>query len=432
MDSIIDDLYQAYLENPVVITDSRMVKPGCIFFALKGENFNGNDFAAEAIGNGAKLAVVDELKGVPDKRIIKVNSVLESLQHLASVHRKHLDVKIIALTGTNGKTTTKELISRVLSKKFEVLSTKGNLNNHIGVPLTVLSFTKGLDFGVVEMGANHIGEIAELCTIAQPDFGLITNIGKAHLEGFGSLHGVLKAKSELYDYLRKKKGMIFLNAENELLLKASEGLRSFTYGLNPAANCRGKILSNSPYLLIECRWGGDEITTMKTNLIGTYNFENVMAAAAVGNYFDIPVDSIQEAIESFIPENNRSQIIKTPNNTVILDAYNANPSSMKAAIENFADGSFENKVLILGDMFELGRQSETEHRNILQLIGNRDFNRIFLIGSYFQKVNESTHYQSFTSTASMLDYLKNKPLSGNAILVKGSRKMELERLLPYL
>lgn len=431
MNTSISRLYQAFLDHPEITTDSRNVKPGSIFFALKGERFDGNDYVGDAISKGAKLAVADKPAGSGDKRIIVVNDALSTLQELAGFHRRNLKLKIIALTGTNGKTTTKELISRILAKKFTVGSTKGNLNNHIGVPLTLLSFGNGIDFGIVEMGANHIGEIAALCNIAHPDFGLITNIGKAHLEGFGSLEGVLKAKTELYDHMRSHKGIVFLNSANEMLVRASDGIRQVAYGSDPTDGCRGKIISNIPFLSVDIETGLEKIS-IQSKLTGKYNFENIMAAAAVGSFFGISLDTIKEAIESYEPANHRSQVIKTEANTVIMDAYNANPTSMKAAIENFTESNYNNKVLILGDMYELGTESEKEHLLILEEIKNLDFTQVFLVGETFRKVNPSAKFLCFASTQTMGKYLKDHPMKKSTVLLKGSRKMALERLMPLL
>lgn len=431
MKSVIENLYQIYREFPDVTTDSRLVRPGSVFFALKGENFNGNEYAREAILKGARLAVVDELKGDADKNIIVVENVLNVLQELARFHRQKLGLKIIAITGTNGKTTTKELIHRVLKKKYIVGATNGNLNNHIGVPLTLLSFKPGLDFGIIEMGANHIGEIAALCVIARPDFGIITNIGKAHLEGFGNLEGVIRAKTELYNYIRKNNGMVFLNTQNEILRKASGGIDLSSYGSSDTADCSGKIKSDFPYLVLECNLG-NRFLKIESKLIGSYNYENIMAAVAIGNYFKISPERIKEAIESYEPANNRSQIIRTASNILILDAYNANPSSMGVAIENFAKGEFKNKVLILGDMFELGIETEAEHKAMLGLVKSLEFKTIFLVGSAFQKAGDSKEFKGFSSAFQLQEYLIEHPISESTVLIKGSRKMQLERLTPYL
>jgi len=431
MNSVIEKIYKIYRDFPDVTTDSRQVKPGSIFFALKGESFNGNEFAVEAIKNGAQLAVVDELKGNTEKNFIVVENVLGSLQQLAQFHRQKLGLNIIAITGTNGKTTTKELIHRVLKKKFMVGATAGNLNNHIGVPLTLLSFKADLDFGIVEMGANHIGEIARLCDIARPDFGIITNVGKAHLEGFGNLEGVITAKTELYHFLRKNNGIVFVNIQNQVLLKASIGIKSSGYGSGELADCSGKIISDFPYLTLDCNFG-NRVLKIESKLIGSYNFENILAAVAIGDYFDVAPESIKEAIESYEPVNNRSQIINTASNTLILDAYNANPSSMKAAIENFAKAEFSNKVLILGDMFELGNETQTEHNAVLELIRYFGFNKIFLVGRAFQNVFNSKEFQSFPTVLQMQKFLKEHPLTESTVLIKGSRKMQLEMLTPFL
>ncbi len=430
MNEEISRIYQVFKKHPFIATDSRTVVQNAIFFALKGESFNGNDFAMEALQNGAASAVVDEQVPFTDERIIKVNNVLDTLQQLATFHRRSLGLKIIAITGSNGKTTTKELINRVLSAKFRTLATSGNLNNHIGVPLTLLALTPEIEIGVIEMGANHQGEIAMLCNIAQPDSGIITNVGKAHLEGFGGFEGVVKAKTELYSYLRENDGLVFLNLENEHLKKAAMNIRSFSYGTKNA-NCTGEIISHQPFLTIRCNVSGTNII-IASKLVGKYNFENLMAAVCIGLYFKISPIDIQSAIESYEPSNNRSQLTKTSDNTLILDAYNANPSSMKASIENFAESNYQNKILILGDMFELGNEALNEHADLIELIKQLGFIKTFLVGPIFYEVNKSGAFISFASTYHLEKYLKENPIKGSTILLKGSRKMQLEKIVKLL
>ncbi len=431
MESTIERLYETYLKYPQVTTDSRNIPKDSIFFALKGENFNGNEFALEALNKGAILAVVDELVSDSDDRIIRVNNVLETLQALARYHRNQLSLKVIGITGTNGKTTTKELIQCVLKKKYKSFATFGNLNNHIGVPLTLLSLTKEHDFAVVEMGANHIGEIAGLCDIAMPDYGIITNIGKAHLEGFGGFDGVIKAKIELYNFIRKSGGKIFVNTDNELLINHADGIKSITYGENESVECRGELIGDFPFLEIKCTIEGKSIP-VKSQLMGRYNFENILAAVCIGNYFNVAFSDIKEAIGSYQPRNNRSQIIHTSSNMLILDAYNANPSSMKAAIENFASGNFKNKVLILGDMAELGFESHAEHISILELIKSRALNNVILIGPEFVKANQSFGFSIVEDKSQLEELLKEIHLQNSTILIKGSRKIQLEQITHML
>ncbi|OQX75556.1 MAG: UDP-N-acetylmuramoyl-tripeptide--D-alanyl-D-alanine ligase [Bacteroidetes bacterium 4484_249] len=427
----IETLYKKYLESTEITTDSRDIPVNSIFFALKGDNFNGNDFALDALEMGARYAVIDELKFEPDKRFILVDDVLSTLQKLAGYHRKKLDIKVIGITGTNGKTTTKELIQRVLSQRFKSKATIGNLNNHIGVPLTVLSLTDDLDFAIIEMGANHIGEIASLCEIASPDFGIITNIGKAHLEGFGGIEGVIKAKSELYDFIKQNNNKIFINGDNDILKKKANGIERVTYGSNKKFYCSGKIVDSFPFLKLEIRID-DKSYKIESKLTGRYNFENIVAAVCVGSYFKVPDKDILKAIELYEPSNNRSQIIKTAKNTIISDAYNANPSSMDAAINNFSSSSYNNKVLILGDMFELGSESRKEHQKIIEIIKNSGIDSIFLIGPQFQSVCKENIYKCFGSTSKLMDFLNNEPVVNSTILLKGSRKMQLEKVVGLL
>ncbi len=429
MDEKINQLYTIYERNPIISTDSRKITPGSVFFALKGDIFNGVDFAMEALQKGAAFAVVEKDFPIHDKRLLRVKNVLNTLQNLASFHRQKLGLPVLAITGSNGKTTTKELIQRVLSKRFHSFSTQGNLNNHIGVPLTLLSLSANHDMAVVEMGANHINEIAALCQIAQPDFGLITNVGKAHLEGFGSFKGVIKAKTEMYQFLREKGGQIFINSGNKYLMKAAHGLKSVTYGIQNA-QITGNIISANPYLSIGCMIDNRHYT-INTRLIGKYNFENVLAAVAVGNFFKISPEVLIDEIESYEPANNRSQIITTSANTLIMDAYNANPSSMKASIENFIESDFQKKVLILGDMAELGKDAEKEHLAMLSIVKKIDFYDIIIVGPIFNSMNKMK-FKCFPSVDSLKEHLKMQPFIDCTILLKASRKMQLEKLMDVL
>jgi UDP-N-acetylmuramoyl-tripeptide--D-alanyl-D-alanine ligase len=432
------ELYQLYLQHPVVCTDTRNIIPGSLYFALKGPNFNANSFANEALQKGAVYAIIDDEKEYAEGCIL-VKDVLKTLQELAVMHRDSFNIPVIAITGTNGKTTTKELISTVLAVKYKVLSTKGNLNNHIGVPLTLLSLKKesapagsdGHEIAVIEMGANHVGEIAMLCNVAKPIFGIITNIGKAHLEGFGSYEGVIKAKSELYDYIRNNKGKVFVNGDDALLMKHSEGIDRVTYSTSKGAMLVGTPDTSSFLARGEIDTGFESLM-IESRLAGSYNFTNIMAASLIGFCFGIKLNAIKIAIEGYAPSNNRSQIIKKGSNTIWLDAYNANPDSMKAAIEHFINDNGNAKTLILGDMFELGEASGKEHQAIADLIaGYAGWNAVYLIGKEFSKVN-SSNVIKFINLDELLEQLKLKPIENNIILVKGSRGMAMEKVLEVL
>ncbi len=430
-------LYKIFEEHPLVCTDSRELKKGAVFFALKGPNFNGNQFAEQALASGCAYAVVDEDIYVKDKRFLFVPDVLEALQALANYHVRMLNTQVIAITGSNGKTTTKELVYAVLSKKYKVLATKGNLNNHIGVPLTLLSLTPLHEMAVVEMGANHVGEIAVLCELAEPDFGIITNIGSAHLEGFGSLEGVLKAKSELYHFLKKKKGLVFVNAENSQLLKAAEGNRIESYGPTNQVNVQGTLVKGDPF--IKLRWKRKESVVpliehpvVNMALVGKYNLENILAAVCVGCHFGVEEQKINEALEGYVPSNSRSQLMEKGSCKIVLDAYNANPTSMRAAIENFESLHLADKVLILGDMLELGIDSAREHQEIMGLIKSKGFPRVFLIGKNFKAAENTIGAVLFDTTDVLCEYLKGNPLKNSSLLIKGSRGLKLERVLEVL
>ena len=352
------ELYTLFKLYPKIITDSRCVENNSIFFALKGENFDGNKFAIKALESGAKYAVIDNAKFKLNDNFILVDNVLKCLQQLASFHREQFVIPLIGITGTNGKTTTKELIHTVLKRKFKTHATKGNFNNHIGVPLTLLEMPLNTEIAIIEMGANHQGEIKELCEIAKPNYGLITNIGKAHLEGFGGFEGVVKAKNELYNFIRNY-GRAFLNSDNKLLSELAENLNSIKYGTKQDSDCFAEILEINPY--VKLRWNNIDI---QSNLIGKYNFENILAAICIGNFFNVAHSNIKSAVENYIPQNNRSQIVQTKTNKILLDAYNANPTSMSLAIESFELLKSKTKVVILGDMLELGDESIFEHKEI--------------------------------------------------------------------
>lgn len=427
----ISNLYSIFLNYPTVTTDSRNIPANSLFFALKGENFNGNAFAAEALSKGAVFAVIDEPAFATDDRMILVDNVLLCLQQLANYHRNQLRLPILAITGTNGKTTTKELITAVLSKKFRVDSTKGNLNNHIGVPLTLLSMTKETEFGVVEMGANHPGEIKILCEIANPDFGLITNIGKAHLEGFGSFEGVIRTKSEMYDFIRNKGGKCFLNADNPILTKQAEGIEQISYGASTGYFMEGELASTGNYLVVKALFPKGWLY-LKSKLVGNYNFENLLAAACIGKYFAVDPLLIQEAIAEYTPSNNRSQLIQKEKNTIIMDAYNANPTSMMAALSNFASIRHDDKCVILGDMLELGDSSAEEHQKIADFIEEQNFTEVFLVGPQFKNTTSITEKKKFNQVELLSNYLKTQPIENKLILIKGSRGIHLEKILELL
>ena len=421
----LSELYSCYRKSTSISTDSREISPGCIFFALKGERFNGNLFAPNAIENGASFAVVDEEPKTPDPRILLVDDTLKALQDLALLHRQKNPIPLIAITGTNGKTTTKELIAAVLSEKFNVLCTEGNLNNHIGVPLTLLKIRNDTEIAVIEMGANHIGEIRELCRIALPNFGIITNIGRAHLDGFGGYQGVIRAKTEMYEHIRNHEGMLFVNADDPLLMEHSTGASRITYGKNEEADCTGTPLADEAFagVMMKSSSGENRITS---NLFGAYNFPNILAAVAIGMYFRIGISDISGAIAEYQPRNNRSQLKKTGRNTLILDAYNANPDSMSAAIYNMATHNKENSMLILGDMLELGAESVQEHKKIIELIVQLGFTNVLLTGPLFSSAYAGAIFKTFRTSADTLEYLQKNPPEGQFILIKGSRGIKME------
>lgn len=423
----VEEIYSLFLKFPRITTDSRNVPASSIFFAIKGENFDGNSFAADAVEKGAAFAVISDPSALAGDRFILVPDALQALQQLAVIHRRHIKAKIIGITGSNGKTTTKELIGKVLSSSFKTVITRGNFNNHIGVPLTVLSIQNDTDIAVIEMGANHPGEIESLCRIARPDYGIITNIGKAHLEGFGSFEGVVKAKSELYHFIRQNNGLIFLNLDNKLLSSLSLGMNILTYGSSEHAGCKGIIAERNPYLVIS--WSSGEIKGhVRTMLIGDYNFENILASVCIGLHFGISSALIDNAICSYLPDNNRSQMIRTENNVLILDAYNANPSSMKAALSNFHEIDARSKMIILGDMMELGEYSYDEHLEIITLVRQLSFNNVMVVGELFSRAARNGEEICFDSIDEAGNWLQNHPVHDQTILIKGSRKMELEKL----
>jgi UDP-N-acetylmuramoyl-tripeptide--D-alanyl-D-alanine ligase len=431
-----EKLYEIFLLHPQVCTDTRNVQKGSIFFALKGSNFNGNIFAKEALLKGAAYVVVDEIQETKSENFIFVEDALTALQNLAQYHRKKLGkkkLKVLALTGSNGKTTTKELIARVLSKKFKTHFTSGNLNNHIGVPLTLLQLNESHEIAVIEMGANHQKEIEFLCAITEPDFGLITNVGMAHLEGFGGPQGVLLGKTELFSNLLKNGGFAFLMSDDTRLVERAGDIAKQTYGTNNDATIKGNLIEANPFVVFE--WQGNKIAkhTVKTQMIGDYNVTNLIAACAVGNYFEIDEKEIDDAIASYVPDNNRSQLIKSGTNTLVLDAYNANPSSMIAAIDNLARMKNEKKIIILGDMFELGEESTYQHQQIINLIAEKiPAATLLLVGELFSKTKYKYNSIKFSDSKSAASWIGINFPSNSLILIKGSRGVKMERCADVL
>lgn len=413
------------MECGKVTTDSRNCPEGSMFIALKGETFNGNAFAAQALKQGCRYAVIDESEYAGEGTIL-VDNCLQALQQLANYHRRQLKTPVIGITGTNGKTTTKELISTVLSRKFNTLYTEGNFNNHIGVPLTLLRLTKEHEMAVVEMGANHPGEIKTLVHIAEPDYGIITNVGKAHLQGFGSFEGVIRTKGELYDFLRDKGGAtIFIQNENPYLNGIAEGLTCVRYGQTVGLYVSGELISCSPFLSF--RWTAEGVShEVNTHLIGSYNLDNMLAAAAIGRYFGVSDDDISSALASYLPHNNRSQLKETADNKLIVDAYNANPTSMMAALKNFRQVEAPHKMVILGDMKELGEASREEHQKVVDYLKECGFDRVVLVGPEFAAATHS--YQTFQHVDEVLADIRMHKPQGYYILIKGSNSMKLSQL----
>ncbi len=425
----IDAIHSLFLKCSTVSTDTRKIEKNCLFVALKGEKFDANTFTKEAIEKGAKYVIIDNPSYYIDHKTILVNNSLETLQELAKFHRKHIRIPIIALTGSNGKTTTKELIHAVLSKKYNTIATIGNLNNHIGVPLTLLRFKQNTEVGIVEMGANHQKEIEFLCDIAQPDYGYITNFGKAHLEGFGGVEGVIKGKSEMYSYLEKNNKLAFVNLDDAIQNEKTKTLKRYSFSIDKS-NPDIQISSVEANPMVQIKYKN---YTINSHLIGIYNANNINAAIAIGNYFEVSDELIKEAIENYIPENNRSQMIHKNGNEIILDAYNANPSSMSAAIANFIQLEKTNKIAILGDMFELGEESLAEHKKIIQLLENETEITSYFIGKdFFANKTNNTHTLFFEDFSSFSKYLIEKRPTNNLILIKGSRGMALEKTLEII
>jgi len=423
----IKELHARFLECTSLSTDTRKIKQGDMFFALKGDNFNGNTYAEQALNQGAKYAIIDEKAFNNSPSTILVNNVLETLQQLATFHRDYLKVPIIALTGSNGKTTTKELINAVLSQKFNTTATVGNLNNHIGVPLTLLSMNKSTEIGIVEMGANHQKEIEFLCSIAKPDYGLITNFGKAHLEGFGSVEGVIKGKSEIYDFLIKNNKTIFVNTNDPIQVEKTKQANRFTFGNNSSADVKIEFIEVQPNVKVQFN-----NLIINSHLIGEYNFNNIAVAIAIAKYFKIEGNAIKTGIENYTPNNNRSQVLIKGSNKIILDAYNANPTSMTAALLNF-EKQTGNKVAIIGDMFELGEEAPKEHQHIADLAISLQIDQIIFVGENFYKtVTKSKKIVQFKTFDEFKNSFDVSEIQNATLLIKGSRGMALERVLELL
>lgn len=422
----ISELYKIFLQHNVVTTDSRSCPKESMFFALKGESFDGNKFAASALEKGCSYAVVDNKDCVKDNRYILVDDCLEALQKLANYHRRAIGTKIIGITGTNGKTTTKELVSTVLEKKYNVLYTQGNFNNDIGVPKTLLRLTKENDIAVVEMGASHPGDIKKLVNVVEPDYGIITNVGKAHLQGFGSFEGVIRTKGELYDFLRNKKdSKVFIQNENEHLMKIAHGLDLIKYGTgdNDELCANGKVISCAPFLKFKWRHANGDWHVVQTHLIGSYNIYNMLAAACIGLYFGVTHEQIDDALANYIPSNNRSQLTITADNKLIVDTYNANPTSMNAALKNFRDMEVSPKMAILGDMRELGEVSGEEHQKVVDFLKETEIKNVWLVGDEFGKTNCA--FRKFKNVEEVKEEIKKNPPKGYYILIKGSNGIKL-------
>ncbi|MBW2962714.1 UDP-N-acetylmuramoyl-tripeptide--D-alanyl-D-alanine ligase [Mesonia aestuariivivens] len=424
----LNHIHQLFLESTGICTDTRKLEKRNIYIALKGENFNGNNFALKALKNGASHVIVDDdITPTPEEsRIIKVKNTLSTLQNLAAYHRKYLNIPIISITGSNGKTTTKELINVVLTEKYKTVCTQGNLNNHIGVPLTLLAMNKQTELGVVEMGANHQGEIKKLCEIAQPDYGYITNFGKAHLEGFGGFEGVIKGKSELYQYLIKHQKTIFINADDEIQVEKSKGCEIVSFSEGKHASQQITFLKADPFVKIST-----EDNEINSQLIGTYNAKNIAAAICIGKHFHVSSEAIKNAIEEYTPNNNRSQIITKNTNNIILDAYNANPTSMKAALENLEKLEAEQKMVILGDMFEVGDTSAQEHQEVINELEKLNFKNMYVCGKAFYHCN-TKKTRKFEDFNALKTQLETENFENTTILIKGSRGMALERIVGIL
>ncbi|MDQ3536309.1 MAG: UDP-N-acetylmuramoyl-tripeptide--D-alanyl-D-alanine ligase [Bacteroidota bacterium] len=425
----IQNLYSLYTACRRVSTDTRKIIPGSIFFALKGPNFNANAFAEEAINKGAKYAVIDEEQYKKGDNYFLVEDVLTALQKLANHHRHQLKIPFIGITGSNGKTTTKELVNAVLSKKYKTLATAGNLNNQIGVPLTLLSIDESIEIAIIEMGASKVGDIQELCDIAEPTHGMITNIGKAHIEGFGGFEGVILGKSELYLSLLKNAGQVFINSQNPILNNMGKRFRNPLYYPAKGDFLHCEFISASPYIIYKSEGG----KVIETNLLGSYNFENICAALCIGKFFDVSPDLANEAVKNYVPANNRSQLLKKGSNLLILDAYNANPNSMRAAIQNLKLMDADKKTVVLGDMYELGHVSEEEHRGIGELLKECNFNHVLLYGKAMIAAQKAFHpAEHFIDKEELKNRIRELNLQNNLVLIKASRSLGLESIVEDL
>lgn len=425
----ISKIYALFNKYKSVSIDTRSIKPNDIFFAIKGPNFDGNNFALQAIKTGASYVISDNPSiSKKSEKIIYVENSIKALQKLANYHRRKLNTKIIAITGSNGKTTSKELILNVLKTKYKTTATKGNLNNHLGVPLSLLEINENTEFGIIEMGANHLNEIAQLCKIAEPSFGYITNFGNAHLEGFGSIEGVIKGKSELYNFLKNNKSLIFYNSENIIQTSLINNYKNtYTFGINSKSNCIINKSKSENTLNVSY-----QNKIIKSTIYGDYNFENICIAIAIGEYFEVDFKNIKKGIESYIPKNNRSQISLKNNNTIILDAYNANPTSMSLALESFKKTNYKNKMIILGDMFELGKDSNYYHQEITNSLEKINDSTIYIVGEYFCNTKHSDRIRSFSSSKELINNLSKTNVSNYSILIKGSRGMQLEKIIEFI
>lgn len=426
----IDDLHSLFSKSSGISTDTRTIKKNNIFFCLKGEKFDGNLFIDQALHLGASFVIYDdEQLNYKSKKAIRVKNALEALQSLAKYHRSKFNIPVIGLTGSNGKTTSKELINSVLSQKFNITFTSNNFNNHIGVPLTILKINRKTDIAIIEMGANHLGEIDLLCNIADPNIGYITNFGKAHLEGFGGIEGVIKGKSELYEYIRESKGVVLINNDDRIQKKKSRGINTFSFGKSKKSDFLIYNTSSNKNLC-EARLNDKKITS---NLYGEYNFENINASIAMGIHFGLSFDQIENGIKNYIPKNNRSEMIKTKKNLLFVDSYNANPTSMKLSIQSFMKLKEVKKTLILGDMHEIGKTYLIEHERILNSVKNNKDLKIFLVGKIFNKLKfNSRRIHFFNETNELIEYFKKNLITGHTILLKGSRKINLEKVIPIL
>jgi len=426
-----EKIYELFCKSPVISTDSRKIEPGCIFFAIRGDRFDGNLFAENAMLKGAAYTVVDDRNVIKNDHYLLVENVLASLQQLSLMHRKQFSIPVIGITGSNGKTTTKELISAVLSMKYTTLATSGNLNNHIGVPLTLLKIDGSIEIAVIEMGANHPGEIGFLCNLALPGYGIVTNVGKAHLEGLITLEGVIRTKTELYRYLQSTGGKIFININNGTLVEHTGTLEMITYGTGTNADVNGNLITSQPFINFTLNIGNNSVN-VSSKLFGDYNLENLLAAACVGNYFGVPVEEIKSTLENYEPSNNRSQVTQSEKNLLILDAYNANPTSMQATLNNFSSSAYNNKVVILGDMLELGDASDEEHMAILRMLGDLNFQEVYLVGPVFTRINDKREWICFHDSDLASLWFGHHKITGKTILVKGSRGIKMEQIIKEL